>query len=86
LELFGEYFLAKERLAPSEQLYWGTERLPGYVLWHVDASWLWAPGASIHFGVTNLFNSAYAHPLSLAQQVGVLEPGRQWSMTLSYQW
>jgi len=31
-------------------------------------------------------NSAYAHPLSLAQQVGVLEPGRQWTVTLSYQW
>ena len=73
-------------LAPSEQLYWGTERLPGYVLLHLDASWTWAPGASVHAGVTNFLNSAYAHPLSLAQQVGVLEPGRQWTVTLSYQW
>ncbi len=86
LELFGEYFVAKDRLAPSEQLYWGTERLPGYVLLHLDASWTWAPGASVHAGVTNFLNSAYAHPLSLAQQVGVLEPGRQWTVTLSYQW
>lgn len=86
LELVGEYFVAKNLLAPSEQQYWGTESLPGYVLIHLDAVWTWAPGASLHAGGTNLLNTAYAHPLSLAQQIGVLEAGRQWSLTLRYQW
>jgi hypothetical protein len=42
-------------------------------------------GMRMELAVDNATNAAYAHPLSLAQQVGVLEPGRQFRFTLAHQ-
>lgn len=86
LHVVAEYFEAKTRLAPSEQLFWNTAELPGYLLIHAQWAATLSERASVEVGVDNLLNAAYAHPLSLAQQVGVLEPGRQVRLTLTYQW
>lgn len=86
VHVVAEYFNTKTRLAYSEQLFWGTTYLPGYLLVHAQVAATLSDRTSLEMGVDNLFNAAYAHPLSLAQQVGVLEPGRQVRLTLIYQW
>ena len=86
VHVVAEYFDTKTRLAKSEQLFWGTTSLPGYLLLHAQVAATLSERASVELGVDNLLNAAYAHPLSLAQQVGVLEPGRQARLTLIYQW
>lgn len=86
VHVVAEYFDTKTRLAYSEQLFWGTTYLPGYLLVHAQVAATLSERASLEVGVDNLLDAAYAHPLSLAQQVGVLEPGRQLRLTLTYQW
>jgi len=86
VHVVAEYFDTKTRLAYSEQLFWGTTYLPGYLLVHAQVAATLSDRTSLEMGVDNLLNAAYAHPLSLAQQVGVLEPGRQVRLTLIYQW
>ncbi|HAB36103.1 MAG TPA: hypothetical protein DCE58_05820 [Cryomorphaceae bacterium] len=86
VHVVAEYFETKTRLAYSEELFWATTSLPGYWLVHAQVAASLSEHASMELGVDNLLNAAYAHPLSLAQQVGVLEPGRQVRMTLTFQW
>jgi len=86
VHVVAEYFDTKTRLAYSEQLFWNTTYLPGYLLVHAQLAATLSERASLELGVDNLMNTTYAHPLSLAQQVGVLEPGRQVRLTLTYQW
>lgn len=81
-----EYFEGKTSLAPSEALFWNTNQLPGYLLVHAQVAATFSPAARVELGIDNLLNTAYAHPLSIAQQVGVLEPGRQVRLTFTYQW
>lgn len=84
-ELHYDHYVAQERLSPTEDLFLDgpTE---AYGLWSASLTGALIKNASWSVEVLNATNTTFAHHLSLARAVGVLEAGRQVRASLRFAW